>query len=216
MPTSIYTTLNREHREIRVLDVQPPCADLHPTGALHASLRVIRLPQERPRKPSGEPVNVVAGQTPPYATISYAWGDPTLRSVIYLDGTALRIPASAEDAVRRMRCADQVTTLWIDSICINQNDAEERAFYIRLMGDIYACSTGNLIWLGESDESTARAFRSFETVYRAIYELTDDLRTWERTLLTISLGSRAWFSCEHDLPAMLEVYAKPWFRRLWV
>lgn len=216
MSTPIYTTLKREHREIRVLDVQPSCADLHPIGALHGSLRIVRLPNERPRNSRGEPVSDVAGQPPLYATISYAWGDPTPRSVIYLDGLALRIPASAEDAVRRMRGANQVTTLWIDSICINQNDAEERAFYVRLMGDIYACSTGNLIWLGESDESTARAFRSFETIYRGICEVTNDLRSWETISLKIHAGSRAWFTCEHDLPAMLEVYAKPWFRRLWV
>lgn len=38
--------------------------------------------------------------------------------------------------------------IWIDALCINQNDIEERNHQVHLMGQIYAKATEVLVWLG--------------------------------------------------------------------
>lgn len=111
-----------------------------------------------------------------------------------IDGVALDVPASAESAVQRMRDRHSMRTLWIDSICINQSDINERSHQVGIMGDVYAHSTCNLIWLGESDESTASAVQSFNAVYDEILHAPENLRTWAKTLEGFYAGSRANFN----------------------
>ncbi|KAI8939245.1 hypothetical protein NX059_005071 [Plenodomus lindquistii] len=42
--------------------------------------------------------------------------------------------------------------LWVDALCINQEDASERAEQVKMMGKIYARATNVKIWLGEEDK----------------------------------------------------------------
>ena len=45
-----------------------------------------------------------------------------------------------------------ITHLWVDALCINQDDQEERARQIAMMGDIYSHAANVIVWLGEADE----------------------------------------------------------------
>lgn len=219
---AVYKPLNKESKEIRVLDVLP---SLNASVPLHGALRIMTLPEIRPHRTRSQMSSPQKPWAQPYETISYAWGDCKQRSVIRLDEVALGVPASAEAAVRRTRDKHSVRTVWIDSICINQNDISEKSDQIRIMGDVYACSTCNLIWLGESDETTASAIRSLEAIYDEILARTDGLRTWVQALNTFYAGvdanisdarSRASIDVEYDLPAIARFYSRPWFSRLWV
>jgi len=42
-------------------------------------------------------------------------------------------------------------TLWIDAICINQGDPEEKNQQLNIMVDIYAEAEETLIWMGFND-----------------------------------------------------------------
>ncbi|KAI0434490.1 heterokaryon incompatibility protein-domain-containing protein [Xylaria sp. FL1042] len=60
-----------------------------------------------------------------------------------------------------MRSADDVASparpIWIDAICINQGDEEEKKTQVQMMGDIYDCAERVLIWLGPEDDHSRRA-----------------------------------------------------------
>jgi hypothetical protein len=45
----------------------------------------------------------------------------------------------------------ELNYLWIDEICINQQDLEERSAQIAIMGDIYRAAQSVLVWLGPHD-----------------------------------------------------------------
>ena len=47
--------------------------------------------------------------------------------------------------------------IWIDAICINQNDEREKANQISLMQDIYSTTNPTYIWLGEGNPGTDEA-----------------------------------------------------------
>lgn len=73
---------------------------------------------------------------------------------------------NCESALRRLRNAEEIQILWIDSICINQNpDAvDERNQQVALMGEIYRNAKHVVVWIGESDERTERALQTIKEI----------------------------------------------------
>ena len=67
------------------------------------------------------------------------------------------VPVTAEAALRRMRYVSETRVLWIDSVCINQNNLAERSQQVAIMTEVFQSGSKNLIWLGEDDGCTERA-----------------------------------------------------------
>lgn len=77
--------------------------------------------------------------------------------------------------------------LWVDAICINQNNNDEKTSQILLMGDIYATAQHVIVWLGD-DAKDLDCFNWFHrTVLPAILNLGRNLEgrsdDWEKTLM---------------------------------
>jgi Heterokaryon incompatibility protein (HET) len=85
-----------------------------------------------------------------YEAISYCWADQTPTQLIRCEGEEALVTKNCEAALFRFRpCLENETRLlWIDSLCINQNDIQERNCQVGLMGEIYAKADQVLIWLG--------------------------------------------------------------------
>ncbi len=64
------------------------------------------------------------------------------------------MPASAEAALRGTHRADSHLPVWIDAICINQNDVLEKNHQVAMMGEVYSGAAEVLVWLGEDDKQT--------------------------------------------------------------
>lgn len=90
---------------------------------------------------------------PTYEAVSYVWGTLENKASIRVSckhgDSELEIPENLGRALRRFRQPSSARTLWVDSICINQNDNDERSQQVRLMGEIYRRASTVLIWLGE-------------------------------------------------------------------
>ncbi|KAH8165307.1 hypothetical protein CIB48_g2958 [Xylaria polymorpha] len=54
------------------------------------------------------------------------------------------------DGLRVSRLANQERTLWMDSLCINQEDRDERSQQVGMMGLIFWLAECVLIWLADS------------------------------------------------------------------
>ena len=88
-----------------------------------------------------------------YETVSYAWGDPDDRETILIENVEIEIPRSLEAALRHLRQPTKAIQLWADAICINQQDHEEKAHQISMMGDIFRRCKSTYIWLGTPSTS---------------------------------------------------------------
>lgn len=93
---------------------------------------------------------------PPYTALSYMWGDPTRNKCIAVhDGTTCSILAITTSA---MECLLAVRTrrrhIWIDSICINQSDNDEKMKQVGMMRDIYRSAAEVAAILGNSVMAT--------------------------------------------------------------
>lgn len=88
-----------------------------------------------------------------YEALSYAWGDPDTRhrDVVLVDGREVRVTASLSAALRMLRREGDERHLWIDAICINQDDDEEKTEQVNMMRRIYRSCSQCDIWLGPLD-----------------------------------------------------------------
>lgn len=102
---------------------------------------------------------------PEYEALSYEWGNPLSKTSIWLDGCAMGVTRNLGSALRYLRSTSADRVLWIDAVCINQSDPEERATQVRMMSRIYSNATRVVAWLGEG---AARHMRNAEATLAAM------------------------------------------------
>jgi hypothetical protein len=95
----------------------------------------------------------------PYIAVSYAWGDPTPTSKLVCNNAAKWVPEntfrtlytiyhSTQRASTGLYRPGEQVTLWIDALCINQADVEEKNIQVPLMGRIYSQAIGAIGYIG--------------------------------------------------------------------
>lgn len=110
--------------------------------------------------------------------------------------------------------------LWIDALCIDQSDLDERAQQVALMGDIYKKAKSCLIWLGDRDTAanTACHFAMSVSKNRKVREYGSKLvdSPINRHLLRQEF-TRELYALDSDQAAELAVfYSRKYYSRLWV
>lgn len=76
-----------------------------------------------------------------YSAVSYTWGSSELSHQLLVRADAeswsrLRITANVDSLLRHFRVPHKARMLWIDAICLNQKDDDEKTQQIPLMGQI--------------------------------------------------------------------------------
>ena len=89
-----------------------------------------------------------------YEALSYEWGENSSNHTIKNSGADRNITPNLYAALRRLRYPNTKRTLWIDQLCINQWDDDEKAEQIALMSLIYQKCDQCVIWLGEIEENS--------------------------------------------------------------
>jgi hypothetical protein len=83
--------------------------------------------------------------------LSYEWGSPTRDHEISCEGKTLRVTTNLLAALKRLRPTNSPPRLmWIDALCINQDDLAERSEQVELMADIYRHAGKTSVWIGEA------------------------------------------------------------------
>jgi len=100
--------------------------------------------------------NADLDQQPTYEALSYTWGDPNDTTLIYYneEGSTLAVTRNCEAALRRLRLEYEERTLWIDAICIDQGNIDERGRQVRLMSAIYKQAQGVIAYLGDASHES--------------------------------------------------------------
>ncbi|KAK3386899.1 heterokaryon incompatibility protein-domain-containing protein [Podospora didyma] len=100
---------------------------------------------------------MVLGSQPerPYAAMSYCWGPVPTTTNMTVDDRRVRVPESAVSALRKVTREQTGELIWIDAICINQEDVAEKGRQVGMMKDIYTHASEVRIWLGELEDDVA-------------------------------------------------------------
>ena len=133
----VYTPLDVQKKEIRLLHILSG-SDIDEDPECEVSVRLI---DERP-----------------YMAISYVWGDPDDFCHVFLNGYRVKVTRSAHTVLKHIRRHGMVCTWWIDALCINQADTQERNNQVRLMKDIYSVSAMTCLWLADLGKADAKAY----------------------------------------------------------
>lgn len=94
---------------------------------------------------------------PSYDALSYVWGDPAANCRITVNGDSFMVGSSLYYALSQLgRAKEADSHLWIDAICINQNDADEKSSQVRQMRDTFQQADCVWVALGESSDHVDR------------------------------------------------------------
>ena len=111
-----------------------------------------------------------------YDALSYTWGNPTVTRTIIVNGYELKVTENLARFLRewRQRSMDNDARgfvnrpLWVDAVCINQNNEEEKSVQVQQMGRIYRSAARTLSWLGESTPFSSIAMGALDEMAREI------------------------------------------------
>jgi len=97
------------------------------------------------------------GSKPIYKALSYTWGSPESPKTIILNGVRVQVRENLWQALYHLRSDDQELTIWIDALCINQNDLQERSSQVSRMSAIYGLAEEVVVWLGPAGDGSELA-----------------------------------------------------------
>jgi hypothetical protein len=131
-----------------------------------------------------------------FEALSYTWGGEGKPCSITIEEQNLAITTNLYAALLRLRDRSLERKLWIDAICINQKNPEERGQQVQLMAMIYSKACRVLVWLGETADDIEGAL---EDIQRAANE-----DPTERSSKKI------------NEKAIFNLLQREWFQRIWV
>ncbi len=152
--------------------------------------------------------------SPPYSALSYTWGSPIQERFIDCDGRRFGVTLNLWKALRSLRHATDTCTFWIDAICINQKNIDERNTQVRLMKEIYRRAAEVVVWLGEDKKDSADGASLLPRIHAAaqdakLFQGPDSLAMRLEQAGLPGYGSLVWMS-------LAEIYRRNWFTRVWV
>ena len=128
-----YRPLDASRRGVRMLQLQYPDKE---SNDCTSNLICCRLDQAS------------LDDNPVYQALSYTWGDPNRVCTIIFNGQKISVGANLEEALQYFYSISYLGLLWVDAICINQNDKDEKNWQVQQMRDIYAQAEFVIAWLG--------------------------------------------------------------------
>ncbi|KAK8124268.1 uncharacterized protein PG998_000027 [Apiospora kogelbergensis] len=83
-----------------------------------------------------------------YEAVSYVWESDPPSVEITVNGQPFLVSRSLHHMIARLRSPAKPRVVWIDAICIDQGNMDERASQVRRMAQIYSSAQQVVVWLG--------------------------------------------------------------------
>ncbi len=161
---------------------------------------------------------------PEFEALSYAWGSSENRGDVWIVTDSglqiLKVTQKLHEALHHLRYETEPRVLWIDAICINQQDFPERSSQVKRMANIYILSKRVLVWLGPEADESSLALTLLESLGSKIEV------DWPRGKMHGTSADpldRHWADKFQPLPfnyremtAIVRLFERTWFERLWI
>ena len=160
-------------------------------------------------------------QTPAYTAISYTWGSNLCDKRIIINGIeTLPVTASAIECLEEVVRVSEVSKrprkyVWIDSICINQDDPPEKASQIQLMDRIYSQATEVVAVLGKVT-GNHEIERSLFDLVAGVEEVLSNEDTYRMVMRNFPKTEWAMPLLGPEATLMVRVLCHPYWTRLWI
>lgn len=155
----------------------------------------------------------------PYQALSYTWGTSTNNQTVKLCGIKKRVTENLHSALLHLRKPNEDVWLWVDALCIDQENHREKTHQVGHMRRIYEKADHVLIWLGLGTRETSILMDAMAELHTLARDHGDyqrhNPRAWEKAWPLMVGEAQPGFQsiCQNALKNML---ARPWFRRVWI
>jgi hypothetical protein len=205
----VYRTLQQTTSEIRLLQILPSASA---RSTVNCRLSTVSLEY-----------------SPEYVALSYVWGDPTVTRNIRINDCVIPVTSGLESALKEIRvklfdssCSesplrDLPSQFWIDAVCINLEDVQERSHQVQLMRKIYQQASSVLVWLGPPKDELLYGMLTVDRMGQQL-NLSVDRRT---NLDWMSEWPEFWeINCPGNVPnkawnAINELHRLEYWERVW-
>ena len=155
----------------------------------------------------------------PYEALSYEWGDDVPADMIFLDNIEIKIRRNLHEALQHLRWEDKHKEIWIDALCINQDDDEEKGRQVQIMDRIYKEAERVVVWLGVGTDGSDRAMDAIARFYDF-----EHYRTWAKGTATTNEQVLQFidslFPVRNDLSAriteVVSLAERKYWSRVWI
>ncbi|KAF1950901.1 HET-domain-containing protein [Byssothecium circinans] len=161
---------------------------------------------------------------PEYIALSYTWGPPIYseeckgeyhEANILCNGKKMSVRKNLYDFLLHCAQAEEddplLGPLWIDAIAINQANLPERSHQVNRMAEIYKEATKVVVWLGEEEKSTPKAFALVEKLANASAEQRAGIHPYQ-----VSRNSTDPLLNFENWQALARLFQRSWFDRVWI
>jgi hypothetical protein len=137
--------------------------------ALDSTPGTIRLLQVLPSYDNNLNCRLLVGnvETSDFKALSYTWGSPNEEHTIVLNGQRKCVRKNLFAFLQKAQVDYPYQLLWIDALCINQDDLPERNQQVRLMPQVYGEASEVLVWLDVVLPPHVATIPLYPVVYRA-------------------------------------------------
>lgn len=161
------------------------------------------------------------GNAPDFEALSYVWGAAENPVEIICNTEVVSVTQNLSGALRRLRQADNTRRVWIDALCINQKDLDERAQQVSFMREIYSRAKRVVIWLGPDNGLAAKAisiitYASNYTRERSRKVPTDEVLFEREDDPDFNTHGEIPPQAHADWNAVWWFYKMEWFSRVWI
>lgn len=168
-------------------------------------------------------IETALSDNPAYEALSYCWGKDTVQEPVIIKhptGTdfSSSVGANLFAALRQFRDSESSIYLWVDALCINQSDEEERSNQVLLMRQIYEGAKKTRIWLGPEDENTWKAFSLMRKLVSA--KSAQDAKKDTRFYYEMGVNGQSEYGLPYPLDPSFKAFSallgREWFSRVWI
>ncbi|KAK5626422.1 hypothetical protein RRF57_002137 [Xylaria bambusicola] len=163
---------------------------------------------------------------PIYDALSYAWGstekDETIETGVASNCSHYKIPITSNLAValRHGRFDDRPRTMWIDAVCVDQDNVQERGMQVQRMGEIFSLASSVVVWLGPSFSGSSLAMAALKEIGEQVEIHRNSLTMipspccsnfpdWNRNLLKL-------LDQANEVAVIAQLCEAPYWTRLWI
>jgi hypothetical protein len=146
-----------------------------------------------------------------FYALSYTWGSGSASESILCNGLSMKIAPNLNEAIRSLIYPpfNLECPIWVDAICINQHDPDEKSDQVSRMGDIYRQARQVVVWLEPADQDSDIAMDWLERLSASLPSIPHPPMLQDLPELGLpDQQSRLW-------PALGYLYRRKWFGRLW-
>ncbi|KAH7075067.1 heterokaryon incompatibility protein-domain-containing protein [Paraphoma chrysanthemicola] len=155
-----------------------------------------------------------------YEALSYTWGNGKELYEIEANGRRLEVTGNLFQALQHLRYQHEDRVIWIDALCIDQSNLEERGHQVRQMSSIYAGAENVIVWLGSATSDTDVFFQHMQVLEKeaighacANWKSSDE--RWQSLWSNVRLQWND-FHEDEQREGLKTLLRRSWFRRVWI